>query len=406
MIRAWARLGVCLAALSGCTRSEQSSSAPAGDAGVESARSAGSIGPPEPLPEPRQGMVWIPGGALVVGTPPDRLPRKPDEEMSGEQVILSGYYIDIYPYPNEEGAIPLTNVSRDGAAALCAEQNKRLCTELEWERACKGPDNRVYEYGDRYRPDRCGTGVMPSLRPAGLRVGCRSDFGVRDMHGGAFEWTASRWGRGTTGEIYTLRGGNDTAGEIVGRCANGIGRPASTKSGSIGFRCCAGPVNTAEVTLQVRWGKRLDAMERLDPKLTQRLLNVLPDDARQALARGGAPRVDRMWLWQPVGNEELILASVCSGLGVRPSCGILVARDNLGATSFVAWAPSGYMQATIHMEWDPRDVWLMGADEQGRYKRLIAYAWGRVTVHGEDRRVGTPEPEKKKRKGSKTSKKP
>jgi hypothetical protein len=345
-------------------------------------------------------MVWIEGGALVAGTPPDRLPRKADEEMRGEQVILKGYYIDVFPYPNEEGAIPLTNVSRDDAIALCAAREKRLCTELEWERACKGPENRVYEYGDRHRPDRCGTGVQPSLRPSGLRVGCRSDFGVRDLHGGAFEWTLSRWERGSSGDVYTVRGGNGTAGEIVGRCANGEGKPGATKSGNIGFRCCAGPANTAEVVLQVRWGPRLDILPRHDAKLAARLLGVLPEEALQALKRGGTPRVDRMWHWRPVANEELIAASVCAGLGYRPSCGILVARDQLGRASFVAWAPSGYMQPTLHMDYDPRDVWLLGADEQGRYKRLVAYAWGRVTVHGEERRVGPPKKKSKKKKGA------
>lgn len=333
-------------------------------------------------------MIWIPGGALVAGTPPDTLPRKPDEEMKGEQVILHGYYIDVFPYPNEEGAIPLTNVSHAEAKALCGERGKRLCSELEWERACKGPENRIYEYGDRHRPDRCGTGVPPGLRPAGLRVGCRSDFGVRDLHGGAFEWTLSRWERGTTGDLYTVRGGNDTAGEIVGRCANGEGKRADAKSGSIGFRCCAGPANAAEVVLSVRWGPKLEQVERLELQLVSRLLAALPEDARASLEKGGRPRVDKVWVWRPVGNEDFVAASICAGIGVRPVCGVLFVRDQLGRMTPVAWAPSGYVPPSLHIDRDPRDIWILGGDEQGRYKRLIAYAWARVTVHGEDRRVG------------------
>ncbi len=80
----------------------------------------------------------MPNGALVAGTPPDAFPRLADEEIPGEQFILNGF-IDVFPYPNEEGAIPLTNVSQEEARGLCAEKSKRLCTELEWERACKGP---------------------------------------------------------------------------------------------------------------------------------------------------------------------------------------------------------------------------------------------------------------------------
>src|SRR4051812_45615603 len=57
-------------------------------------------------PTPPRGMVWIPEGALVVGTPEGRLPRFADQEMSGQQMMLHGFFMDIFAYPNEEGAIP------------------------------------------------------------------------------------------------------------------------------------------------------------------------------------------------------------------------------------------------------------------------------------------------------------
>ena len=43
---------------------------------------------PEPGegPEPRPGMVWIPGGVLLAGTPLDRLPRVADEEIDVTEV--------------------------------------------------------------------------------------------------------------------------------------------------------------------------------------------------------------------------------------------------------------------------------------------------------------------------------
>jgi formylglycine-generating enzyme required for sulfatase activity len=85
---------------------------------------------------PRPGMAWIPPGTLRVGTPADRVPRVADEEPAGTFAEMSGFYIDQLPYPNEPGAIPTTNVTRDEAEQLCAGKGKRLCTELEWERAC------------------------------------------------------------------------------------------------------------------------------------------------------------------------------------------------------------------------------------------------------------------------------
>ncbi len=385
----------------GCRAREGAPPSPSASAVSSAPRPKSSIGPPERTPAPRQGMLWIPGGALVAGTPPDQLPRRADSEMLGEQVILHGYYVDVFPYPNEEGAIPLTNVSQPAAEALCKAQGKRLCTELEWERACKGPDNRIYEYGDKHRPDRCGTGVLPSLRPSGLQVGCRSDFGVRDLHGGAFEWTSSHWGRGSAPEVITTRGGNGTASEVVGRCANGEGRPAETRSGVIGFRCCASAPNAAEVTLAVRFGPRLEELLRVERQRSSSLLGALPDEARTALSRGGAPRVERLWNWRPVANEELFVASVCSGLGRRPVCGVLVAHDELGKTAPLAWASSGVYIASLHSEADVRDVWMLGGDEVSRFKRLIAYAWGRITVHPEDRNVGKASDARDKKKKKK-----
>ncbi len=122
-------LGASLIAMlfAGCTRRTESSPAPRAS-GSASAKS--SILPPAAPPIPRQGMVFIPSGALVVGTPSDSYPRLADEEVPGEQVIVGGFYVDVFPYPNEEGAIPLTNVTRDAATQLCAERDKRLCSEL------------------------------------------------------------------------------------------------------------------------------------------------------------------------------------------------------------------------------------------------------------------------------------
>jgi sulfatase modifying factor 1 len=356
---------------------------------------SGSIGPPAAPPAPRPGMAYIPDGALVAGTPPNRLPRVADAEMQGEQVVLHGFYIDLFPYPNEEGAIPLTNVSREQAEVLCTERGKRLCTELEWERACKGPDNHVYEYGDQYRSEHCGTGVDPGLRPTGLRVGCRSDFGVRDLHGGVFEWTASKWNRGSTGELYTVRGGNGTAGEVVGRCANGRAFEAATKSGAIGLRCCAGPPNAAEVTLSVGKVRHLEPVGRVDKKLEARLRPLLPDDVKAALGKNKKPRFDRAWIWRPVVNDAIYAVTLCTGMPARPACGLMLARDELERTSYVAWASSGRSYPKLEMEHDPRDLYLFGADVEGKYRRVIAYAYGRVNVLPEERRV---RPKKKKKK--------
>ncbi len=374
-------MAVCAFQLAGCKhRSRRTPTAASA-----SAEPGAPLGPPVSAPPPRKGMVWIPGGALVAGTPPDSLPRIADEEMPGEQVILKGFYIDEFPYPDEEGAIPLTGVDQAQAKALCERRGERLCSELEWERACKGPDNKTYEYGDRYQADRCGTGSPPAMRPTGLNVGCRSDFGVRDLHGGVWEWTDSPWGRGTHGDLATLRGGNAPQGELVGRCANAMGRPPSSRSGSIGFRCCAGPRNDAEVVLKVKRGPSLTFHDKPDRKLARRLVEHLPDQARADVHHPERLDLDRMWTWRPIGNERLTVMGGCAGLGKNPECGILIVRVTLDRPHILAWVSSGHWMPTVQKDVRPLDLWLFGGDELGSFRRLVTYAWGRIDVRSKER---------------------
>jgi sulfatase modifying factor 1 len=206
------------------------------------------------------GMVWVPAGTLRAGTTKNAVPRIADEELAGVDEPLQAFWVDALPFPNEPGAIATTNVSRDEAEQMCASKGKRLCTELEWERACKGAANTTYEYGDDYDGSKCGTGVTieeGARRPTGDHVSCKSDFGVREMHGGAWEWTSSAWGRGHKENLGVLRGGNALAGELVGRCANALGRSPTTKASTMGFRCCKGEPNGASVELSLQTGRAL-----------------------------------------------------------------------------------------------------------------------------------------------------
>ena len=343
-------------------------------------------------------MVWVSRGPLVAGTPEGSLPRIADQEMPGEQVILKGYYIDVFPYPNEEGAIPLTNVSQDAALGLCAERGKRLCSELEWERACKGPDNLRYEYGDAYHADRCGTGAVPVMRPTGIRVACRSGFGTRDMHGGAWEWTSSPWGRGSSSGLVSVRGGNSPDGEIAGRCANARAERPAQSSGTMGFRCCAGPPNSVEVVLDIKRGPELKACDRIDKQQLAQIMAGLPAEANAALGDRAGISVDHQWIWRPIGNEELYATRLCSGLGQRPACGVVIDRMVLGSPVMLAWASSRHWLPSLETDRDPRDLWMIGGDETGTFQRLIQYRYGTVAVSAEEHRLRDSESTKKKNK--------
>jgi len=160
----------------------------------------------------------IPGGRLQAGsTPGDRL-RDAAVEMDDVPVELGEFEI-------ERRARETRGLPHDAAAAACRADGMRLCTELEWEHACKGPENRAFASGDAWAPDR------------------PSPFGVHGM-GATREWTASAWG--ATPEEHTkgfvVRGGGSKQGDEARRCAARRPLPAEGDA-NVGVRCCKGPVN-------------------------------------------------------------------------------------------------------------------------------------------------------------------
>jgi formylglycine-generating enzyme required for sulfatase activity len=334
---------------------------------------------------PRPGMVWIPAGTLRAGTPRGRTPRVADEEMAGAPVEMSGFYIDLLPWPNEPNAIPTSNVSRDEAEQLCNSKGKRLCSELEWERACKGPDNTTYEYGDAYRKDVCGTGVAleeASRRPTGEHAQCKSGFGVAEMHGGVWEWTSSTWGRGTRDATQgVLRGGNSVAGELVGRCSNAIARSPSKKSPTMGLRCCAGTKNPAEVKVDVQGTPGLAIASAATASLWATVIAKAAD--------GGSPRaIDpkslHAWSWIPVANEELVVAMGCTE--APKSCAFVVVRPGAAGDGGVApgevlgTVATGKELSELARNGDARHLRMRSLDQRGVYSRDVTYAYGRVDL--------------------------
>ena len=325
-------------------------------------------------------MAWIPAGVLNAGTPPGRTPRVADEEMPASPVEMGGFYIDFLPWPNEPNAIPTSNVSRDEAEQLCTSKGKRLCTELEWERACKGPDNTTYEYGDTYRKDVCGTGValeQASRRPTGEHAQCKSGFGVLEMHGGVWEWTSSEWGRGSKGASQgVLRGGNSLAGELVGRCANAIARASSKKSPTMGFRCCAGTKNGAEVKLELSGTPGIAlAATSVAPSLASAIATAVNNGSPSI-----APKSIHSWTWIPVANEQLVIASGCTE--APRGCGLVVARPagDAGGGEVLVSVATGKDPPEVTRGATARHIRVRALDQLGIYSREITYLYGRVDL--------------------------
>lgn len=200
------------------------------------------------LPPPGA-MIRIPAGTFERGSAPEDTLRDQYAENDDIPTPMNEFEIDALPYPNDPLRPFATNVSRAEAEAMCREQGKRLCTELEWERACKGLDNRRYPTGNYYAPDAYEED-RPNSPP--------SPFGVFAM-GRLLEWTASRWGKDPDQvERVAVRGyspGELFAGEEVSprngrRCAKRWHRQPETAAPNLGFRCCRGEVNKEECFIE------------------------------------------------------------------------------------------------------------------------------------------------------------
>lgn len=186
--------------------------------------------------------VSIPAGVHASGSMPGEPGREPQLEPALVPVSMNAFGIDALPYPNQEGVPPKTGVTQSEASQLCAERGERLCTELEWERACKGPEGDPFPTGNAWDSscDRDSTS-------------CVSGFNVRAM-GSILEWTQSSFqGPGGVSRGSVVRGGGDPRGDVLEldrstmrRCGRRVKGPTEAAP-DVGFRCCKGPANTATI---------------------------------------------------------------------------------------------------------------------------------------------------------------
>ena len=138
---------------------------------------------------------------------------------------------------------------------------------------------------------------------------------------------------------------------------------------------------------------------------------LLPSNVRADMAAGQPAsrkeahdyKIDHLWTWHPLGNEELWIGGGCAGKrrreGVRgkpqATCGILIARKRLDEMVLLDWVPSEYWQPILREAESPRELFLHGGDDRGAFRRKLSYAWGRLVVEEKERkrkRLGQSEP--------------
>lgn len=142
--------------------------------------------------------------------------------------------------------VPNGYMTQEQAIEACRNAGKRLCTSDEWVTACRGEDETLFPYGNKYEEGRCNVAqpVHPArvltgsdginlddprlnlfeykgetlLRKTGHDSGCVSpwgDDGIYDMVGNLSEWIGDRNGfrggpyvRENPNGCFTLHGGH------------------------------------------------------------------------------------------------------------------------------------------------------------------------------------------------------
>ncbi len=265
--------------------------------------------------------VEIPAGKLTAGSTPGDRGRDPTLEPVLLPVELGAFSIDRGPYPNDPARPALSGVTRSRASELCQQGGGRLCTELEWERACKGPDDTAFAGGASWDP-ACARAPEK----------CASGFGVLGMGAAVREWTASDV---APIENVQLKGAavRGTRGDAVAwdhRCAHRVAVDPGASGDDLGFRCCYGAPNAASLP-SPQWQQTFRKAELTSAQAAEMFATVPelkdlghdityfkePDDVNLALSRGdagagGVPNTaftTSPILWSPVPGEEILVVA-------------------------------------------------------------------------------------------------
>jgi formylglycine-generating enzyme required for sulfatase activity len=178
-------------------------------------------------------QVWVPAGEFVMGTddatgldPPAWALREVETEQPAHPVQLTkGYWMDRFEVTNEafaafaadggyensslwseagwvwhdaqtslpqtcgeEAEHPVACVSWFEAEAYAAWRGGRLPTDAEWEFAARGPDSRIYPWGNEWDASRANVVDSEGTTAVGLFPGGVSWVGAHDMSGNVMEW--------------------------------------------------------------------------------------------------------------------------------------------------------------------------------------------------------------------------
>jgi formylglycine-generating enzyme required for sulfatase activity/serine/threonine protein kinase len=282
-----------------------------GDQAAAAANSSGVVAaPPAPKPKCASSMVEIPGGKFFMGSDEDLDLEKPAHHVTLAPYCIDRFEVTTEDYkacsdagdckraatenkwpditakdskvydplcnarePMARAKHPINCVDWQMAARYCEARGGRLPTEAEWEFAARGPDGRKYPWGDEEPSaldlNACGAECVawgkknkvelesmyegddgwPTTAPVGSFPGGKSRYGVNDVMGNVWEWTADYFAPYAPDTLVDPKGpprGDERV--IRGGAWNGsytswvrptfrYKNPPDTRSHGIGFRC-------------------------------------------------------------------------------------------------------------------------------------------------------------------------
>ena len=222
--------------------------------------------------------VWIPAGPALIGDElgvgaqdegrarieylraywmqPHEVTNKQYAQFLSDQTELDPRWIDLHSrqcriqkisdsktdsFTTDAPNKPVVMVSFFGAQAYCqwltskTGRTHRLPTEIEWEKAARGPQSFVYSYGNRYLRFQAN---QESGKLRDVKQFNANGFGLYDMTGNVFEWMDNQYNPGDPDATmnHALRGGSFVLDGMYLRNSFRMRQSPSVMTDDIGFR--------------------------------------------------------------------------------------------------------------------------------------------------------------------------